>query len=95
MKNSSDAHMRSRQTYFKVSLVFLLLAFCLQLIMWLYWDRTLEPRLRREADSQANVLAHSQAVKLAEVLSLDEPGKRPRVLPKKGIAPPVKNQRRN
>ncbi len=80
MKNSSDAHMRSRQTYFKVSLVFLLLAFCLQLIMWLYWDRTLEPRLRREADSQANVLAHSQAVKLAEVLSLDEPGKRLLVL---------------
>ena len=54
--------------YLAVSLVFLLLAVGLQALVWFYWGKVLEPRLLREATSQANVLAHSQAVKLADVL---------------------------
>ena len=65
MKNNYEVSSRARRTYLSVSLVFFVLAISLQVIMWLYWGKTLEPRLRREADSQANVLAHSQAFKLA------------------------------
>jgi two-component system, sensor histidine kinase and response regulator len=75
MNNNSQTHTRTRRTYLIVSLVFVLLACCLQVLTWLYWSQILEPRLQREAASQANVLAHSQAVKLAEVLSLGTPNR--------------------
>jgi len=48
--------------------VFLVLAVSLQALVWLYWNKILQPRLRREAASQANVLAHSQEVRLADAI---------------------------
>ncbi len=68
MKNKPDANIRARRTTIYVSLVFLVLAVSLQVLVWLYWNKILEPRLRREAASQANVLAHSQAVRLADAI---------------------------
>jgi len=54
--------------YLSIGLVFLILAISLQTLVWYYGSKVLEPRLLREATSQANVLAHAQAVKLADVL---------------------------
>jgi len=75
MKNKLDANIRARRTTIYVSLVFLVLAISLQTLVWLYWNKSLEPRLRREAASQADVLAHSQAVRLADAI-LDNPQQR-------------------
>jgi two-component system sensor histidine kinase/response regulator len=68
MKNKPNAHNRARWTTLYVSLVFLVLAVSLHALVWLYWSKVLEPRLQREAASQANVLAHSQAVRLADAV---------------------------
>ena len=80
MKNNFDASLRARRTYFNISLVFFILAVSLQLMMWVYWERMLEPRLRLEAESQANVLAYSQSFKLASALSLNDADKRRQIL---------------
>ncbi len=71
MKNKPNVNFRNRRTAIYVSVLFLVLAVSLQTLVWLYWNKILEPRLRREAASQANVLAHSQATRLADAL-LDE-----------------------
>lgn len=68
MNNPPTGHRRIPGIYLIVSLAFLILAVGLQALVWAYWSKVLEPRLYREAASQANVLAHSQAVKLADVL---------------------------
>jgi signal transduction histidine kinase/DNA-binding NarL/FixJ family response regulator len=68
MNNPPTGHRRIPGIYLIVSLAFLILAVGLQALVWAYWSKVLEPRLYREATSQANVLAHSQAVKLADVL---------------------------
>jgi two-component system sensor histidine kinase/response regulator len=68
MKNKPNPNFRTRRTTLYVSLVFLVLAVCLQTLVWLYWNKILEPRLRHEAAYQANVLAHSQAVRLADAI---------------------------
>ena len=80
MKSNLPKHIWASRSSFKVSLLFALLACCLQVVNWFYWGRILEPRLRREAASQANVLAHSQAMKVAEVLASDTSEKRFQVL---------------
>lgn len=71
MKNKPNAIFRDRRTTISVSLVFIILAVSLHALVWLYWNKILEPRLQREAASQADVLAHSQAVRLARAI-LDE-----------------------
>lgn len=76
MKNKPDANIRVRRTYIYVGLAFLVLVISLQTLIWLYWDNILEPRLRRGAESQANVLAHSQAVRLADALIEEEADQR-------------------
>jgi signal transduction histidine kinase/CheY-like chemotaxis protein len=68
MKNKPDANIRARRTTIYVSVVFLVLAASLQALVWLYWNKILEPRLWREAASQANVLAHSQEVRLVDAI---------------------------
>ncbi len=68
MKSKPDANIRARRTTIYVSLVFLVLAASLQALVWLYWNRILEPRLRHEAASQAAVLAHSQELRLVDAL---------------------------
>ena len=68
MKNKLDANIRARRSTIYVSLVFLVLAVSLQVIVWLYWNKILEPRLRREAASQADVLAHAQEVRLVDAI---------------------------
>ncbi len=68
MKNKTDVNIRARRTTIYVSLVFLALAASLQVLVWLYWNKILEPRLRREAASQADVLAHAQEVRLVDAI---------------------------
>ncbi len=68
MKNKPDANIRARRTTIYVSVVFLVLAASLQALVWLYWNKILKPRLRREAASQAYVLAHSQEVRLVDAI---------------------------
>jgi len=80
MNERSYTGIRRYGTYVLVTLVFLILAGSLQALVWLYWDRILEPRLRSEAASQANVLAHSQAVRLADALITVETSKHTHVL---------------
>lgn len=79
MKNKSSANSRARRTTLYVSLVFLVLVVGLQVLVWLYWDKILEPRLRRAAACQADVLAHSQAVQLADAI-LNKTQQRPQGL---------------
>ncbi len=67
MMNKPDGR-KVRRTYINVTLIFLVLALGLQGLVWLYWEKILEPRLRSGALAQANVLAHSQAVKIANAL---------------------------
>jgi two-component system sensor histidine kinase/response regulator len=76
MKSDSDIHRRTRRTYWIISLVFGFLGVSLHILTLLYWERVLEPQLRSNAQSQANILAHSQSVKLADVLILDKLDKR-------------------
>lgn len=71
METNRCAGARSHRNYVIVSLVFVVLASSLQVMIWFYWNRVLEPRLRLEAESQANVLAHSQAARLADALMVD------------------------
>ena len=78
--NNPDTNIKTRRTYIYVSIAFLVLALSLQVLMWLYWNRVLEPRLRLEAEYQANVLAHSQSVKLAEALNEENTEKRSQVI---------------
>ena len=52
-----------------VSAAFLLLTLLSGLLMYAYWDRVMEPRLRIEALSQAELLAHAQARPVADALS--------------------------
>lgn len=68
MKNKTDANIRARRTTIYVSLAFLALAASFHVLVWLYWNKILEPRLRREAASQADVLAHSQEVSLVNAI---------------------------
>ncbi len=79
MKNKFDANIRARRTTIYVGLVFLVLAISLQALVWLYWNKILEPRLWREAASQADVLAHSQEVRLVDAI-LGGPEQRLQVL---------------
>ncbi len=76
MKNKPESGIRGYGTYVIVSLAFLALLGSLQALIWLYWDTVLEPRLRREAASQADVLAHSQAARLADALVVADPVQR-------------------
>ena len=76
MKTNPLTKIRGKGTYIVVSLIFLVSAVSLQVLMWLYWDRALQPRLQKEAASQANVLAHSQAVRLADALIVAQPDHR-------------------
>ena len=69
MQKKTDGNIRTRQTYLNISIVFIVLIITLQVLVWLYWERILEPRLLRETTSQANVLAHSQAIKLEDAMS--------------------------
>lgn len=80
MKSKPDTNIRVHGTYFSVGLVFVLLIISLQFLLWLYWVKELEPRLLREAESQANVLAHSQSVRLADALLVKDAAQRLRVL---------------
>ncbi len=80
MKNKPDANIRVHRTYIYVGLIFVLLIISLQSLLWMYWGKVLEPRLQREAASQANVLAHSQAVRLADALIVEDAGQRYHVL---------------
>lgn len=68
MKTESESGKRSTITYWIVSLVFLSLGISLHALTLVYWSRVLEPRLRQEAQSQANILAHSQSEILADAL---------------------------
>jgi signal transduction histidine kinase/CheY-like chemotaxis protein len=68
MKIKPDANTRARRNTVYVSLVFLILAVSLQALVWLYWNKILEPRLRREAASQADVLAHAQEIRLVDAI---------------------------
>ncbi|MGQ0800975.1 MAG: response regulator [Pseudomarimonas sp.] len=54
-----------------VILVFVLLAVILELGLVAYWNLLLEPRLRREAQLQAQVLAQAQAAPIAQSLSTE------------------------
>ena len=76
MKTNPLTKIRGKGTYIVVSLIFLVSTVSLQVLMWLYWDRALQPRLQKEAASQANVLAHSQAVRLADALIVAQPDHR-------------------
>ena len=80
MRNNTDRVAKTQKTYVIVTLVFLVLAISLQVILWFYWVRMLEPRLLREAESQASVLAHAQSVMLEESLAETDPDKRLRKL---------------
>lgn len=80
MKNRSEANIRVRRTYVNVSFIFVILGVSLQILTWLYWAKIIEPRLWKEASSQANVLAHSQAVKLADALIVDDTSQRLQLL---------------
>lgn len=75
MKIDSDIQRKSRGTNWFITLVFIILGVSLFAMTMLYWNKVLEPRLKREAQSQANILAHSLAVRLAQVISSNQPGK--------------------
>ena len=63
--------MISTQTIHRyVAAAFVLLALIGGLIMHLYWLKVMEPRLRAEAQFQAELLAHAQAQPLADALGL-------------------------
>lgn len=64
--------MKSRASVL-VLLSFALLAIILEAALAWYWQVLLEPRLRSEAESQAQVLAQAQASGIAQALSLDDP----------------------
>ncbi len=66
--NSPETH-GIRRSLIAITVVFTLLAIAVQGLMLLYWSSVLEPRLRLEADSQAKVLAQSQASILANTLT--------------------------
>jgi len=66
--NSPETH-GIRRSLIVITLVFTLLAIAIQGLMLLYWSSVLEPRLRLESDSQAKVLAQSQASILANTLT--------------------------
>lgn len=68
MKGKPGVKYRPRRSYLYVGLIFFILIISLQGLLWLFWQTVLEPRLMKDATSQANVLAHSQAVKLAETI---------------------------
>lgn len=80
MKNNTYSGLGHRLTYIYISLVFLILAISLQTLTWLYWGKVLEPRLLREAESQSNVLAHSQAVKLEDAMNENNGNQRSHIL---------------
>jgi len=63
-----------------VALAFVLLTVILEASLALYWNRVLEPRLRNEAEQQAQVLAQSQAGLLASALAQDSAAERERRL---------------
>lgn len=52
-----------------ISISFVILAIVLELTMVRYWSGILEPRLRSQAQTNAQLLAQSQAIVLADVLS--------------------------
>lgn len=58
-----------RRSLIIITAVFTMLAIAVQGLMLLYWGSVLEPRLRHEADSQAKVLAQSQAGIIANALT--------------------------
>ncbi|MCJ8271628.1 MAG: hypothetical protein MJK04_19790, partial [Psychrosphaera sp.] len=52
-----------------ISISFAVLAIALELTMASYWSNILEPRLKSQAKTNAQLLAQSQAIALANVLS--------------------------
>lgn len=80
MSNDSDINNKTQRIYWIISLIFIVLGVSLQALTLLYWNRVIEPRLRLEAQSQANILASSQSEKLADALVSSRRDKRKTVL---------------
>lgn len=55
-----------------ISISFFVLAVVLELTMVRYWSNILEPRLRSQAQTNAQLMAQSQAIALADILSLND-----------------------
>ena len=68
-----------RRTPLVITIFFVVLTIVLEGSLALYWMRSLEPRLREEAQSQASVLAQSQAALLTAALAA-APDQRDRAL---------------
>lgn len=61
-----------------ISLVFLLLLISLVVSLGRYWANTLQPRLYANAETQAQILAQSQAPVLVQILNHSQPNETPR-----------------
>ena len=61
--------MMMRHTSLVVTIAFALLGVIFELALAVYWNALLEPRLRRDAEQHAQVLAQSQAAALTQALS--------------------------
>ena len=58
-----------RRIPFMVTIAFAVLAVIFEIALAVYWNALLEPRLRRDAEQHAQVLAQSQTAALADALS--------------------------
>jgi hypothetical protein len=65
-----------RHTSLVVTVAFALLGVIFEAALAVYWSALLEPRLRRDAEQHAQVLAQSQAAALAQALSHAQGGER-------------------
>ncbi len=71
--NANEGARLSSRSPLIVCLAFALLALILELSLYGYWTATLQPRLRYEAEQQAQLLARSQSALLTAALH-EEPG---------------------
>jgi len=65
-----------RRTSLVVTIAFALLALIFEIALAVYWNAALEPRLHRDAEQHAQVLAQSQATALAQALAHAQGGER-------------------
>jgi len=59
---------KDSRSYLKISLLFFVMVFAIETMMLMYWHMILEPRLRLEADANAQILAESQGRLIAQSL---------------------------
>jgi len=59
---------KDSRSYLKISLLFFVLVFAIETLMLAYWHVILEPRIRMEADANAQIIAESQGRLIAQSL---------------------------